>query len=178
MKFVKTFTLLYILTLLYSCASYNYNHRMYKYSNDFLVSQENIDEIPEDWQFFIHDSSSSYQTLSKPSFNNEYLHIHEVEKSKKTVPKTLFGKPLHRKKELHILLKEKKILPNKTVKIKEEDIDKIVTIGTPKIENTNKKRGMRSNHWILIATGIGLMIGLVLLFKWFIDTYIVNMWGG
>ena len=179
MKFIKIFTLLYILIHLFGCSSYNYNHRIYNYPNDFLVAQENIDEIPEDWKFFIHDSSSSYHAISKPSFNNEYLHIHAVEKSKKTVPKTLIGKPLHRKKELHIFLKQKNILPNTTIKIKEEDIDKIVTIGTPKIENTNKKGGMRSIHWILIATVIGLIgVGVVFLFKWFIDNYIVNMWGG
>ncbi len=151
---------------------------MYNYPNDFLISQENIDGIPEDWKFFIHDSSSSYHTLSKPSFNNEHLHLNAVEKSKKTVPKTLLGKPLHRKKELHIFVKEKNILPNKAIKIKEENIDKVVSIGTPEIKNTDKKGGMRFIIWFSIAAFLVLIGGVILLFIWFIDTYLVNMWGG
>lgn len=151
---------------------------MSEYPNDFLFSQENIDDIPEDWKFFIHDESSSVHTLSKPNVSKEHLLIHVVEKSKKTVPKTLIGNLPFRKKELHIFLKEKDISPNLTTKIEEKNIDKIITIGTPEIESMDKRRGKSRIHWIILVSAIILGLGLGALVVYWFSIVFSSPWGG
>ena len=150
---------------------------MFEYPNDFLFSQENIDNIPEDWKFFIHEPSSSVHTSSKPNVRKEHLLIHAVEKSKKTVPKTLIGNPPFRKKELHIFIKEKDISPNLTIKIEKKNIDKIVTIGTPEIASIDKRRGMTRIHWIILVSGI-ISLGLGALVLYWIVNVFGSPWGG
>tara|TARA_B100000524_G_scaffold252866_1_gene136524 strand:- start:5150 stop:5608 length:459 start_codon:yes stop_codon:yes gene_type:complete len=149
---------------------------MSEYPNDFLFSQENIDDIPEDWKFFIHDESSSVHTLSKPNVSKEHLLLNVVEKSKKTVPKTLIENPPFRKKELHIFIKETDISPNLTIKIEKKNIDKIVTIGTPEIESMDKRKGMTTIHVFILAIislGLGLVLGALVL-NW-IFNYLFNI---
>lgn len=176
-----------LLTNLFSCSSYNYNHLMSEYPNDFLFSQENIDDIPEDWKFFIHDESSSVHTLSKPNVNREHLLLNVVEKSKKTVPKTLIGNPPFRKKELHIFIKEKDISPNLTIKIVKKNIDKIVTIGTPEIESMDKpkgesmdkRKGMTPIKWFILAIislGLAFVLGALVL-NWIFNYFFnITIW--
>ena len=158
---------------------------MSEYPNDFLFSQENIDDIPEDWKFFIHDESSSVHTLSKPNVNREHLLLNVVEKSTKTVPKTLIGNPPFRKKELHIFIKEKDISPNLTIKIEKKNIDKIVTIGTPEIESMDKpkgesmdkRKGMSRIHRIILVSAI-ISLGLGALVLYWIFNFFESLWSG
>ena len=158
---------------------------MSEYPNDFLFSQENIDDIPEDWKFFIHDESSSVHTLSKPNVNKEHLLLNVVEKSTKTVPKTLIGNPPFRKKELHIFIKEKDISPNLTIKIEKKNIDKIVTIGTPEIESMDKpkgesmdkRKGMSRIHRIILVSAI-ISLGLGALVLYWIFNFFESLWSG
>jgi len=158
---------------------------MSEYPNDFLFSQENIDDIPEDWKFFIHDESSSVHTLSKPNVNKEHLLLNVVEKSTKTVPKTLIGNPPFRKKELHIFIKEKDISPNLTIKIEKKNIDKIVTIGTPEIESMDKpkgesmdkRKGMSTIHRIILVSAI-ISLGLGALVLYWIFNFFESLWSG
>ena len=177
MKIFARILFFVLLTNLFSCSSYNYNHRMSEYPNDFLFSQENIDDIPEDWKFFIHDESSSVHTLSKPNVNKEHLLLNVVEKSTKTVPKTLIGNPPFRKKELHIFIKEKDISPNLTIKIEKKNIDKIVTIGTPEIESMDKPKGMSRIHWIILVSAI-ISLGLGALVLYWIFNFFESLWSG
>ena len=110
-----------------------------------------------------------------------------VEKSKKTVPKTLIENPPFRKKELHIFIKEKDISPNLTIKIEKKNIDKIVTIGTPEIESMDKpkgesmdkRKGMTPIKWFILAIislGLAFVLGALVL-NWIFNYFFnITIW--
>ena len=148
------------LLLLSSCSIYNRK----EHSPSVLFSTENLNQQPSIWKYYLHDpSSGSFETVSA-SIRENTLEIVPVKKRELEVPESLSRTELSRKNEIHVYVKEADLLIGIPIKLKEENIEKVVTYVHPddyikKKEIDKKYAKVTTWVWVIILVAFAGFAG-------------------
>ena len=148
------------LLLLSSCSIYNRK----EHSPSVLFSTENLNQQPSIWKYYLHDpSSGSFETVSA-SIRENTLEIVPVKKRELEVPESLSRTELSRKNEIHVYVKEADLLIGIPIKLKEENIEKVVTYVHP--DDYIKKKEIDKKYtkvitwiWVIVLVALAGFAG-------------------
>jgi len=131
-----------LLVILFSCKT---QKQTPYYSNpSALFDKEKFANNPGKWDFYIHDSQgATYKTRSESIVDSSFEAVlnktYPIE-----VPDALKRNELHRKKEVHVYVKDSSINNQQRSQIKKEDIVEVVSFVNPeKLEQDNQNNALK-----------------------------------
>ncbi|MBT5933251.1 MAG: hypothetical protein HOH34_07925 [Flavobacteriales bacterium] len=126
----KIFGLIFLILILWACSTmYNYKS---SYHAPSILYETGVYEHPEDWEFYMHDSyGRSYKARSISTDGNSISGvIQSVEPIE--LPEKLSRNQFHRRNEVHVFVNDQKLVPEKRLELKANDVKEVMMYTHPK----------------------------------------------